>query len=130
MEILEETLELVREIRRGSKSLMARRKVGSVRVDSGQVIITDPCHLHDFESNNFYGIKKSSSGRTRYSKKGKVFNYSYSGCCEATLREEGAGQLTGMRGVAVRTAIGDGVYPIYVEHEDGMILSVTVHFWD
>ena len=44
-EILEETLELVREIRRGSTALAARRKVGYVGVDSGQVIITDPCYL-------------------------------------------------------------------------------------
>jgi hypothetical protein len=126
-EILEETLELVREIRRGSTSLAARRKVGYVGVDSGQVIITDPAHLHDFESNNFDDSKKSSSGRSRYGKKGEVFEYSYSGCCAATSRG-GAGQLTGMRGVAVSTGIGDGVYPIYVEYENGMISSVTVQF--
>jgi Protein of unknown function (DUF4241) len=127
--ILEETLELVREIRRGSTALAARRKVGYVGVDSGQVIITDPAHLHDFESNNFDGSKKSSPGRSRYGKKSKGFEYSYSGCCAATSTG-GAGQLAGMRGVAVSTGMGDGAYPIYVEYENGMISSVTVQFLD
>jgi hypothetical protein len=104
-EILEETLELVREIRRGSTALTARRKVSYVGVDSGQVIITDPAHLHDFESNNFDGSKKSSPRRSRYGKKSKGFEYSYSGCCAATSTG-GAGQLTGMRGVAVSTGMG------------------------
>jgi TIR domain/Protein of unknown function (DUF4241) len=128
-EILEETLELVREIRRGSTALAARRKVGYVGVDSGQVIITDPAHLHDFEANNFDGSKKSSTGRSRYGKKSKGFEYSYSGCCAATSTG-GAGQLTGIRGVAVSTGMGDGAYPIYVEYENGMISSVTVQFLD
>ena len=127
-EILEETLELVREIRRGSTALAARRKVGYVGVDSGQVIITDPAYLEDFESNNFDGSKKSATGRSRYGKKSKEFEYSYSGCCEAT--STGAGQLTGRRGVAVTTGMGDGIYPVYVEYENGMVRSVTVQFFD
>jgi len=127
-EILEETLELVREIRRGSTVLAARRKVGYVGVDSGQVIITDPCYLEDFESNTFDGSKKSSTGRSRSGKKSKEFEYSYSGCCEAT--STGAGQLTGKRGVAVSTGIGDGIYPVYVEYEHGIVRSATVQFFD
>ena len=62
-------MELVREIRRGSTALTARRKVGYVGVDSGQVIITDPCYLRNFESNNFDDSKSNSTGRSRYSKK-------------------------------------------------------------
>jgi hypothetical protein len=93
-EILEETLELVREIRRGSTVPAARRKVGYVGVDSGQVIITDPAHLHDFESNNFDDSRKSASGRSRHGKKGKSFEYLYSDCCVATSTAR-AGQLTG-----------------------------------
>jgi len=123
--MLEETLELVRAIQRGSKALTARRKVGYVGVDSGQVIITDPCYLTEFVSNDFDGFKKSSTGR---SQKSKEFEYSYSGCCEAT--STGAGQLTDRRGVAVSTGMGDGVYPVYVEYENGMIRSVTVQFFD
>jgi TIR domain/Protein of unknown function (DUF4241) len=128
-EIIEETLELVREIRRGSTALAARRKVGNVGVDSGQVIITDLAHLHDFESNNFDGSNRRSSRRSRYGKKGDAFEYSYSGCCAATSTG-GARQLTGTRGVAVSTGVGDGVYPIYVEYENGMISSVIVQFLD
>jgi hypothetical protein len=128
-EIIEETLELVREIRRGSTVLAARRKVGYVGVDSGQVIITDPAHLHDFESNSFEDSKKRSSRGSRYGKKGNAFEYSYSGCCAATSTG-GAGQLIGTRGVAVSTGMGDGAYPVYVEYENGMISSVTVQFLD
>jgi hypothetical protein len=100
-----------------------------VGVDSGQVIITDPAHLHHFKSNHFDDSKKSSTGRSRYGKKSKGFEYSYSGCCAATSTG-GAGQLAGMRGVAVSTGMGDGAYPIYVEYENGMINSVTVQFLD
>jgi hypothetical protein len=30
----------------------------------------------------------------------------------------------------VSTGMGDGIYPVYVEYENGMVRSVTVQFFD
>jgi len=58
--------------------------------------------------------------------------FSYNACANATLSEDGHGELsfkmghTGA-GLAFSTAYGDGLYPVYAHYdEEGVILSVTV----
>ena len=39
--------------------------LGNVGVDSGQLMITDPCYVNDFESNDFDDIRKNQHKETK-----------------------------------------------------------------
>jgi hypothetical protein len=57
--------------------------------------------------------------------------FSYSGCCRATLNDVCGGELDigGTSAVAFRSGFGDGVYPVYaLKDEDGIIQEVRIKF--
>ncbi|QIH98492.1 DUF4241 domain-containing protein [Rhodococcoides fascians A21d2] len=111
--------------------------LGEVGVDSGQLLITDPCYID--------GEWRSEAGRATDHDQASLqiqqpvaaegisrtlFEYSYQGCVGATLSgthgrlafpkgHEGAG-------VAFATAWGDGMYPVYGELHDGRIVRVYI----
>lgn len=103
------------------------RLIGLVGVDSGQLLLTDPCYLSDFESDNYTGTPTEANSNG-------LFPYSYSGACAATLSTRMAGGLAFRlghegAGVAFSTGWGDGLYPVYVTYSDeGRIASVEVRF--
>ena len=75
--------------------------VGRCGVDSGQIMITDPCYVVD-------------DGFT---------DADYEKACEITLSQDGAGPLMyekGHEGKAVvsTTGIGDGYYPVYATYDE------------
>lgn len=77
--------------------------IGDIAVDSGQILIVDPCYIHTDGPDKW---DDEFSGK-----------HGYGPCCEATLSDTGAGVVTisGVAGdgVAVRTSYGDGFYPVY-----------------
>lgn len=86
-------------------------RLGEVGVDSGQLMICDPCYI-DSE------WKQQEEDPRPHIEKG---SFSYEGICE-TIGDFG-GQLNyklGHPGVAVafRTGLGDGDYPVYAEIAD------------
>ena len=92
-------------------STITRECVGSVGVDSGQIMLVDPCYVLD--------------------------GGDYTAACEASLQKAQAGQIvsTGAlaQGVCTSTGIGDGVYPVYVTYVDHgdwgrRVKSITVEF--
>ena len=93
------------------------RLIGHVGVDSGQVMITDPCYLSDWKNDEF----DSSDA---------PLNYSYSGACAATLGENGGAEIgSGTQGVASRTAHGDGCFPVFqIIGDDGTVEGLFVDF--
>lgn len=75
--------------------------IGRCGVDSGQIMITDPCYVIDD------GFSEAD----------------YQTVCDITLSEESAGPLMyekGHEGKAVvsSTGIGDGYYPVYATYDD------------
>ncbi len=143
-ELLEELLETVRDKNRRSA---LKELVGYCGVDSGQLIITDPSYLREYNSNS----QTDDSGIEQ-----NGFEYSVAGCHAATDSKAGAGQLMGWgwkklskediklvkegklhasgafnsAGVAVSTGFGDGNYPVYVEYESDRVKAVTVQFFE
>ena len=93
-------------------STTTRVQVGTVGVDSGQIMVIDPCYVLD--------------------------GGDYDAACNASLQEAKAGQMilgTGAlrQGVCTSTGIGDGGYPVYVEYVDlgdwgRRVKSITVEF--
>jgi len=96
--------------------------LGQVGVDSGQIVISDPCYI-DSE------WKKD----VEYDQ-GKKGEYSYGGACKTCDSKNLGGQLNYKRGhagagVALRTGYGDGMYPVYgVYNDEGRITKVLVDF--
>lgn len=80
---------------------MKRELIGRCGVDSGQIMITDPCYVIGDEFNDA----------------------DYEKVCELTLSQDGAGALpfaAGHEGKAVvsSSGIGDGFYPVYATYSD------------
>ena len=76
--------------------------IGYCPVDSGQILLIDPCYVWDGDSEE------------------------YEEACHITLGE-GAGEVK--LGVVTKTAYGDGLYPVkatYDEHD--RIVSITIDF--
>jgi hypothetical protein len=80
---------------------MPRRRIGVVGVDSGQLMITDPCYID-----------------SEWGKGGM----NYEGAMAANGGRYGAGQMINQHGVPLAVSIthfgGDGVFPVYIEQNE------------
>ena len=85
---------------------MKKDILGYVCVDSGQVIIIDPCYLHEWKDG------ESDDKKSHYVK-----------CCDITLSKKRGGEVlvSGVagNGVVSGTYYGDGVYPVYAKRDKG-----------
>lgn len=93
--------------------------VGHVSVDSGQVMIVDPCYVLDGAHDD---PSADPSGRARYGLP-----------CEVTLSDRRHGEFiaTGSHGtgVASSSGYGDGCYPVYArKNDDGRVVELTIYF--
>jgi len=96
--------------------------LGNVGVDSGQIILTDPCYVDsEWEKDVEYD-------------QGKKGEYSYGGACVTTDNDDLGGQLNYAKGhagagVVARTGYGDGMYPVYALYNDeGRVTKLLVDF--
>ncbi|AZB43514.1 hypothetical protein CEF21_15055 [Bacillus sp. FJAT-42376] len=77
---------------------------GSVAVDSGQLMITDPCYVI-----------------------GKGTEEEYKKTCEVTLTPDNCGQILNGSAFALGTAYGDGIYDVFVKRDsEGRITKVEI----
>ena len=107
-------------------------KIGTFGVDSGQVLITDPCYIKEFvgDDKEDFDDKKIKE----IQKSGK-FPYSYNGACAMTLsvdkegRQKGGTIGLGCDGVVSNTGYGDGEYPVYARYEFGRVKELRIKFF-
>lgn len=92
--------------------------IGHVAVDSGQLMLGDPCYLNKWKDNEEWEkLPADENG---------LYPLSYNGACGATLSDNQCGQLKfdgGHEGAAVAfsSGLGDGFYPVYATFiEDGI----------
>lgn len=101
-----------------------RQQIGQVWVDSGQVMIVDPCYLSSWDTseNDYSATYNDGEG---------PFGFSYNGACNATLSYKHAAQLE-HGAVASSTAYGDGSYPVFATYNnEGRIEKLEILFdWD
>lgn len=93
--------------------------IGHVAVDSGQLLLCDPCYIH------------SQWERMEYDKENLTKTLSYNGCCHATMSEQRCGELLFPlghpgAGICFESGIGDGLYPVYAKYEGVRIAEVKV----
>jgi hypothetical protein len=160
------------EYLRGRKDAVVEVEVmylGVARVDSGQLMITDPRYIDgewlDEQFDVAHRYRDTQTGATvvwdpivvrndqplppygqtvaALVEAGRLvelppppppekFNYSYDGACQATLSQDGFGQLVfddGHEGAAVvfTSGWGDGYYEVYGEKQNGRIVRVYVN---
>lgn len=86
-------------------------------MDSGQLMVVDPCYLEDWGGTDFVEKEGDTS-------------FSYSGACNVTLSARRFGQLD--HGAVVSSSgYGDGCYPVYAEiNEDGRVMRLVVEMGD
>ena len=104
--------------------------LGEVGVDSGQLMVTDPCYIASEwidEPFDMYGPAESSE---MVSERSVLMRYSYDGASQASMR--GGGELAfrlghAGAGVAFPTAWGDGGYPVYAEKHNGHTVRVFIN---
>ena len=91
-----------------------KQLIGYCGVDSGQLMIADPCYVFPYDS----GITLEQALKA------------YEDICEVTLSDEGYGSIDTTcvkdAGVAFVTGWGDGNYPVFAEIEHGRIFRVTI----
>jgi hypothetical protein len=103
-----------------------KKIIGYVGVDSGQILITDPCYIDDEWVNNSFNADDDHK---------ETKEYSYDSCCKATL-SKGYGQLKyklGHDGVGVvsTSGYGDGNYPVIATfNKENRIIKIEILFED
>lgn len=93
--------------------------LGNITVDSGQIIIVDPCYLDDH-------WVRSEAGRGEYG------GGTYEECCKLSDSEKMGGELIisppAGKGVVSETGLGDGVYPVEAIVKDNRIAELRIKF--
>lgn len=99
-----------------------RKRIGSVSVDAGIVLIGDPCyHLHKIGCDRPEAIGKGWEDFCDLITRAGVDKHGF-------VQLEHSNGNPGL-GVVVRSGLGDGEYPVYATFgKDGRIASVTVRF--
>lgn len=99
--------------------------IGSIAVDSGQMMLCDPCYIDSSWKKN--DVPADFTDLSMY-----YSEFSYLGASEATLSEKNAGILcneyVGL-GAVCSTGWGDGMYPVFVVYNDeGRISEMRIQF--
>lgn len=103
-------------------------KIGTFGVDSGQVLITDPCYVKDFIGDDKEDFNEEEIKKMQESGK---YPYSYNGACARTLNQpKNAGPIgLGCDGVVAETGYGDGEYSVYAFYKNSRIKELKIKFF-
>jgi hypothetical protein len=125
-------IRLDEEFKRKNAGKVRRVEVGHVTVDSGRIIIIDPCHLHDGRTLP-NGLRHSSEGwidpTTGQATEKREEEMDAIGCIDETTGEsKPAVPVYHSSAVASSTGYGDGTYPVYATILDGRVLKLEIEF--
>jgi len=90
-------------------------RAGSVPVDSGQLMVIDPCYVED-------GFATEHDATPT--------GVNYAGACKASLSSKRCGAMRSNAmplGFCASSGYGDGVYPVFVKYNaDGRIVGIRI----
>lgn len=102
--------------------------IGYCSVDSGQIMLSDPCYVEQFRVEMDEPDGKFDATLEPV---GGSYPYTYNGASSATCSEQSAGALGGGLGVVVTSGYGDGSYPVYATYNsEGRIIEARIVFDD
>jgi hypothetical protein len=100
---------------------MTEKLIGHIGVDSGQMLLCDPCYIDSMWSKD----DVPADFRDLSAFEGK---FNYLGAAQATLSDKKAGILDMSSGAVCSTGWGDGLYPVYVTYEGDRISEMRIVF--
>lgn len=100
---------------------MNEKLIGHIGVDSGQMLLCDPCYIDNMWSKS----ESPKDFRDLSSYEGK---FNYLGSAQATLSDKKAGILDMSVAAVCSTGWGDGLYPVYVTYEGDRISEMRIVF--
>lgn len=94
-----------------------RELIGYVGVDSGQLIVVDPCYLGEWTDGDYFPDDPTPQN-------------DYDKACKITDKDRGHGMMFNESAAVFRTGWGDGSYPVYAwrDTNSGRIVRVEIHF--
>lgn len=101
---------------------MTEKLIGHIGVDSGQMMLCDPCYIDSLWQ------KKERSEDFAASVAGSEGEFNYLGAAQATLSDKRAGILDISTAAVCSTGWGDGLYPVYVTYEGSRISEMRIVF--
>jgi hypothetical protein len=97
-----------------------KRLMGYCPVDSGQLIVIDPCYLREWED-----------GEVDFDS--KEIKNDYDQACKLSCSKKKGGTMAVSQpfgnGVVFQTGMGDGNYPVFATIKDNMIKEITIKFF-
>lgn len=87
--------------------------IGTIGVDSGQMMVGDPCYLDRWGGHEFTSHGKAPDGAYAPTR-----SYDYDGACTATCSKDSVGILGNGLAAVSSTGYGDGAYGVYVKRSD------------
>lgn len=95
--------------------------LGKIGVDSGSMLLSDPCYVKDFPPFDDTTWKKDLAANAK--------EYTYNSAGAASCSEAQAAILGDGMGAVCSTGYGDGNYPVYViRNRDGRIAAMMIDF--
>jgi hypothetical protein len=89
-----------------------KKIIGYCGVDSGQLLVIDPCYLNKWKDGDYDPDKKLDN--------------SYQRACEITVAGDSAGEVQ-EGGVVFASGYGDGNYPVVATYNpDGRIIKIEI----
>jgi hypothetical protein len=105
-------IRLAEEFKRRNAGKVRKVMVGEVSVDSGRVVIIDPCYLHDGKPGPG-GLEHATEGWKEEKRMSEVDKASGGWIDDNTGEAKKAGSIYNGLAVASSTGYGDGTYPVY-----------------
>lgn len=100
--------------------------VGKVWVDSGQLMIGDPCYLKDWQDTDA-DMDRLDAVHGPDAPAVPSGAFTYQGACEATCSPAQVGMLGQGLAAVFSSGYGDGEYPVYAhKNKEGRVMRVTV----
>ena len=105
---------------------MPKKLVGHVGVDSGCLMLVDPCYVKDYPEIYCHGQKVDKSGKLEWNKT-EGLPHLWNEFCKG-LNRETPDLMCG--GVVTHTRYGDGEFPVYAHfNKHGEIMKLEVRLY-
>ena len=99
-------------------------EAGWVGVDSGQIMVGDPCYIGDNWDSEWNENEVKAGKRVPDNRR-----MNYSGACAASLSPNMYGSIGGSLAFCTSSGFGDGLYPVYVKKENGRVAAILIDFF-